>query len=90
MPSPVAAYCFYASATIGGREAAILEELRQHPPDWVAIVSRDLREYGIRRYGEAPGEGQLLLRWVADHYLRDLSVGGDPLDPAQFGGVLLK
>ena len=90
MPSPVAPYFFSTFALSGGREAALVNELRQRPPDWVVIVSRDLREYGIERYGEAPGEGQLILRWVSENYQREIAVGGDPLNVEQVGGVLLK
>jgi hypothetical protein len=54
------------------------------------IISRDLREYGIQRYGEKPGSGQQILLWVADHYERATSLGGDPLDCRQYGGVILK
>jgi hypothetical protein len=90
MPSPVAPFVFFSYATSGGREAGLVDELRQRPPDWVALISRDLREYGIQRYGEAPDEGQFLLSWVADNYRQEMSVGGDPLDPDQFGGQLLR
>lgn len=90
IPSPVAAVYLHSSAISNGREGAIVDEMKQHPPDWVVIISRNLREYGIQRYGEAPGEGQQILRWVSDNYEREMSVGGDPLDPGQSGGVLLR
>lgn len=90
MPSPVAPFEFYAASVAGGREAAVVAELRQHPPDWVTIVSRDLREYGIQRYGEAPGKGQLILQWVSANYRQDFAVGGDPLDDQYVGAVLLR
>jgi hypothetical protein len=72
-----------------GREGTIVNELTK-PPDWVVIISRDLREYGILRYGEGPGKGQQILRWVSDNYHPEMSVGGDPLDVEQSGAVLLK
>jgi hypothetical protein len=90
MPSPVAPFFFYSFALSGGREAALVNQLSEHPPDWVVIISRDLREYGIGRYGEAPGEGQSILGWVSENYQREMAVGGDPLDVGQAGGVLLK
>jgi len=33
--------------------------------------SRDLREYGIERYGELPGEGLYLVSWALDNYRRE-------------------
>ena len=90
MPSPLAPYYFFTSALSDGREEALVGQLSKRPPDWVVIVSRDLREYGIQRYGEAPGEGRLMLGWVAENYQRELAVGGDPLDVGQAGAILLK
>ncbi len=90
MPNPVPPFFFFASALSDGSEAAIVDKLRQNPPDWVVIISRDLRAYGIRHYGEAPGKGELILRWVLENYQPELSVGGDPLASKQAGGVLLK
>jgi hypothetical protein len=90
MPSTVAPFFFYSAATSGGREEAIVNELQQRPPDWIVIVSRDLREYGIERYGEGPGKGEQILRWVADNYKAAQSVGGDPLDVRQRGGIVLR
>jgi hypothetical protein len=90
MPSPLAPTYFFTDTLDDGREAVLVEELSARPPDWVVIVKRDLREYGIRRYGEAPGEGQLLLGWVAENYQREMSVGDDLFGTGQADGVLLK
>jgi hypothetical protein len=88
--SPVAPFFFFSAATSGGREESILEDLKKHPPDWVVIISRDLREYGVRRYGEAPGKGGLIMRWVDQNYRLSGHVGGDPLEAGHRGGVILK
>jgi hypothetical protein len=90
MPSPVAPFFFFSAATTGGREADLVDELGRHPPDWVVIVSRDLREYGIPRYGEAAGGGRKILRWVRENYAPADAVGGDPLDVHQRGAVILR
>jgi len=90
MRSPLAPTYFLPETLAGGREAVLVEQLSERPPDWVVIVKRDLREYGVARYGEAPGEGQLLLGWVADHYQREIAVGDDPFGDRQADGVLLK
>jgi hypothetical protein len=90
MPSPVAPYAYFAAATAGGREARIVADLDRHPPDWVVLVSRDISDNGVKSYGESVGEGLLILSWVADHYEAAMSVGGDPLDPRQCGGLVLR
>jgi hypothetical protein len=90
LPSPVSPFRFYFATTDDGREKRIVNELQRHPPDWIVIISRDLREYGIQRYGEKPGSGQQILLWVADHYEPAASLGGNPLDYQQRGGVILK
>ncbi len=90
MPSPVAPFFFYGAAMAGGREEAIVSELDRHPPDWVAIVSIDLRDHGIERYGEQPGNGQQIMRWLHEHYDGEASIGGDPLDFRQRGAILLR
>ena len=90
MPSSVAPFVFYAATTSHGREEAIVAELQRHPPDWIALVSRDLRDYGIPVYGDKPGEGLEILDWVRDHYEAAMTVGGSPLDPQACGGIVLQ
>jgi len=89
-PSPLADVYYFGSATDDGREERIVRELEEHPPDRVVVISRDLREYGVQRYGEATGSGRELLQWAAANYDLTFSVGGDPLDVRQRGGVVLK
>ena len=89
-PSPIAPYAFFAAATSNGREARIVGDLRRHPPDWIVIVSRDIRDNGVKFYGESDGEGRAILAWVAANYAPAMSVGGNPLDPDQCGGIVLR
>ena len=90
LPSPVAPFAFFSAATRGDREAGIVRDLERHPPDWVAIVSRDLHEYGLRRYGEQPDQGGQILAWVNAHYEPAAELGGDPLDDRERGAVILQ
>jgi len=90
MRSPIAPAFFFSSATVGSREAAIVRDLRTHPPDWILLISRDLSEFGVGRYGESEGQGKLILDWAATHYELAGSMGGDPLDPHDQGIRLLK
>jgi hypothetical protein len=88
--TPLATTHFFAGALIGGREAGLVRALGREPPPWVIVVSRDLREYGVSRYGESPGHGELLLRWVLANYTQVAALGGDPLDPNQRGARYFK
>lgn len=88
LPSPVAPFFFFSAATKGDREQAIVGGLQKHPPDWVVLVSRDLREYGISRYGESRDQGGQILEWVSANYRPVASIGGDPLDVHKRGAVI--
>ena len=90
LPSPNAPCCYFSSATADGREGQTVKELEGHPPDFVVIISRDLRGFGVQRYGEKLNEGQQILRWIGKNYETASSVGGDPLDYRQRGAVILR
>lgn len=68
MPSPVPPFFLFSFATRGDAEAELVRRLEERPPDWVVALSRDLREYGISRYGEREGQGKLLLEWIDRNY----------------------
>jgi hypothetical protein len=89
-PSPLAPFIFFSMTTEQGREARLVDELARRPPDLVVVISRDLQGYGIQRYGESVGEGQLLLQWVAAHYTVLTRVSPNPADPTRFRAVVLR
>lgn len=88
--TPLRTMHFFAGALVDGREAALVRDLRTDPPEWVIVASRDLREYGVERYGDGPGHGEQLLRWVLSNYEPVGTFGGDPLDPRQRGARYFK
>jgi hypothetical protein len=47
-------------------EDRILREIEAHPPDRVALVARDVREYGSRGFGV--DYDQRLVRWIFENY----------------------
>lgn len=67
MRSPVGT--IYSAVTDATREADLVKRLEAASPEWVAVVPRDLGEYGIARYGERSGAGMDLLRWVERDYV---------------------
>lgn len=62
-----------------------LNSLEAKQPDLIVLVSRDLREYGVERYG-----GSSLMPWLEKHYTQAAHFGGNPLDYRQHGAVILK
>jgi hypothetical protein len=88
--SPLTPVFFFSVFTEDGREALLVDKLQRQPPEFVVVISRDLREFGINRYGEAPGRGQLLLCWVMANYSVVETIGGDPLDVQQRGAIILQ
>ncbi len=66
----------------------ILAEINTSPPDYVLIISRDLREHGVLRFGDSPEHGSQLLSWIDWNCSQVQQVGGDPLDVTQRGAIL--
>ncbi len=81
-----------SAANIADGEDALAEKvLRQRPPDWVVVISRDLREFGIERYGQDVEGGKLIMDWLSEgRYEPAGKLGGDPLDPRQRGVIVFK
>ena len=90
LPSTVAPFIFYSAVTESGGEEEIVQQLNRQPPDVVVIVSRNLQEFGVQRYGEAAGRGKLILRWVDDNYNQIAHLGGDPFDYRERGALIFK
>ena len=88
--NPLLTYCFFPYCLKSKEDEEVtVKNLELHSPDRVVIVSMGLSDFGIRRYGEKPGHGQLILQWVAENYKIEAYVGGDPRDNKS-GGVILK
>jgi hypothetical protein len=51
IPTPLAYHTFTPSETAGGLEAKVLADLQKKNPEWLAVVARDVREYGYRGFG---------------------------------------
>lgn len=81
---PIAPYVFIDT------NPAIVTALEANPPDRVVVISRDLREYGIARYGHATGGGREIRDWLEAHYRPTGRFGGNPLDYRQRGAVILE
>jgi hypothetical protein len=88
--SPVAEWIFIDLTLANGKEGRLVERLAANPPEYVVLLSRDLREHGISRFGDPGQPGQGLLKYLSGHYERHSQFGGDPFDVSTRGAVLLK
>jgi hypothetical protein len=63
----------------------ILSGLEANPPNRIVLISRDLREYGVNRFGDTPEHGAALLDFIYKNYVPVYNPAGDPLDYRQAG-----
>jgi hypothetical protein len=88
LPSTLPNYVFQPAFLTPESRRALLKKLSADPPDRVVILTRDMQEFGVRRFGDSPEHGQELLEFVQDHYDTVYRIGGDPLDPDDRGLVI--
>lgn len=88
--SPVPEWIFIDLTLGEGREDRLVRTLTRDAPEHVVLISRDLREHGITRFGAVGQPGSQLLDFLKRRYRLAGSMGGDPLDPEQRGAVLLE
>jgi hypothetical protein len=85
--SPVRDILFYGNPNIEGN---MLKGFKDKAPDWVVLISRDLSEYGVKRYGAKGESGEAIMAWVNSNYHSVAFVGSDPLIPNLLGGIIYK
>jgi len=76
-------------AAFGG-EAAVLADLRAHPPDFVVLVHRNFAEFGVGPFGTDPRNGRAIMEWVNASYRRIERIGEEPFQGRGFGIVILR
>jgi hypothetical protein len=67
----------FTPVEIAGEEASIVAELEAKPPEYVAIVPRDVHEFGYRGFGV--DYGREIVTWLRRHYVLE----------ARFGAIVL-
>jgi hypothetical protein len=77
------------SLAFANGEAAVLAEIQQHPPDFIAIVHRKAEEYGFTFFGADERFGASIMRWVRANYRRVQLIGLEPLTGRGFGILLM-
>jgi hypothetical protein len=71
-------------------EGAMLADLQAHPPDYVVLVHRAWKEFGVGPFGKDPRNGRALRAWVDAHYRRVQRFGAEPFGADGFGVVVLE
>jgi hypothetical protein len=87
-PSTVPEFMFAPSLIRGALGVRLQQRLRRDPPDCVVLISRDLSEFGVSRFGESVEHGRNIIAWLDANYRVTWRLGGDPLDVTQRGVVL--
>lgn len=87
--SPVVEWIFIDLTLANGAETRLVERLAADPPDYVVLLSRDLREHGIARFGASGQPGHELLAYFGRRYRILRQFGGDPFDVDTRGAWLM-
>ncbi len=75
----------------GGNEEQLLQQMRERPPDFVVLISRDLSEFGVSRFGTPGNFGYEIVKWLAENYVAADRLGGDPLkEHGPPGAIILR
>lgn len=88
-PNPTK-YWYFAPMFARGGEAAVLQTIQAHPPDFIALIHRDSEEFGYGQFGVDPRYGQQIMDWVSRHYERIDKIGAEPFRDGRFGIVILR
>ncbi len=74
-----------------GNEETLLHQMRERPPEFVVLISRDLSEFGISKFGTPGNFGYEIVQWLRDNYLVIGKLGAEPLAvDGPPGAVILK
>ena len=59
-------------------EDLYLQQLRRSPPDYVILIARDLREFGIAQFGAPGNVGDKIVPWLWENYTLVATPPGRP------------
>jgi hypothetical protein len=90
LPNPISYFFFAPFILAEGREDEIIRQLEMNPPDRIVMLSRDMREFGVERFGDSPEHGQKLVEFINTKYEPAFSLGDkDPLRSDSLGFLVL-
>jgi hypothetical protein len=65
-------------------------DFEAHPPDYVLLVHRDTREFGVGYFGNSPLYGRKIMDWVNVNYRPVARFGAEPFVIDKFGIKILE
>ncbi|MBN1355082.1 hypothetical protein JXA40_02315 [bacterium] len=88
--SPSKYTTFMMTEMLAYGETTILDDFRLNPPDYIALVHKDTREFGVGFFGRDPDYGRHLMDWIEAGYQPVYLAGHEPLQNELFGIKILK
>lgn len=87
--TPFVSYYLFDLKTYGG-EAATLERVKQHPPDFIVFLHTGVPDFDVTYFGATPQFGQILSTWIQENYGEVKQFGARPFVDQNPGVVILK
>ena len=87
-PTPYTTFMPTELAVYG--EPAVLASLKATPPDYVLLVHKDTREFGVGYFGADPRYGTQIMEWVRSQYDPIEVIQHEPLVSRRFGIKIMK
>jgi len=72
------------------RESKILEAIKEHPPDYIALVHVESGEFGVSYFGVDFRFGARIMAWVRENYDELVIFGQRPLQQPGFGILIMR
>ena len=88
--NPTPFLCLTPSEIAAYGEKNILAAFARALPDYILLIHRDSREYGVKYFGLEPGYGYDIMQWILANYSTVWLIGHEPLQTNRFGIKLLK
>ncbi|MFQ5878133.1 MAG: glycosyltransferase family 39 protein [Acidobacteriota bacterium] len=71
-------------------EDELLDQLEAGRPDYILLVHKETREFGVGYFGSDPRYGERILEWVEREYEPLGLIGAEPLRDGRFGIKILR
>ena len=71
-------------------EDVIQRRFEMTPPDYILLVHKDMKEYGVPYFGSDPRNGKALMDWIGTRYTQVEVIGRTPLRDGGYGIAILK
>lgn len=87
-PTPYGNFMLPEWQTFG--EPHILQSLQKALPDYIVLIDKDTKEYGMDFFGKTEIYGLKTMQWINQNYSQAFLIGREPLQNGRFGIKILK